>query len=638
MYKEKWPHHAGNVRVMLHPCRMQNAACRKRPWHETCCVVITRNREAIKGNKREGGSVVVFVHSNQEKEKIIRIHETMMPLSHKQQDDGQEQQQRKNMTKGSGATTTRLVCVVAVVALVLLLGVVFSCCNDDDGTGSSLVLKAFGLGNNGRSSTITSTTEGSGSSVGFSSSSSHHRHNVRTASSSSSSSSGSNSNNNKSDRTLINRQRPDGSNAQHVVEVGIIQDGKIYEPPPQEDEEANSPAGDDKDTATPVGGDDDDDQDDDIIKELAQKLKPKTLHRIPISELPQYQQQSQASLSNTFPRPKDSKTVTLPKHQFLHLHHMKTGGTSVDTHLQCAMHRLENLGESKNLTIPYTSLHECSESSYKRCLSGEDTKCRERVNMVAIMSYCAPLYDLTTFGWTGDHSPAAAVAEGQNEGDQDDDDDDIVEYSHHNTFHSLTVLRHPVSRAWSMYRFKPQACYKCKTLIDVYKGIDNGNADGLSDMCIQQLNNHMTANLLSSSSSHSIYSKENDRTEDEMVEEAISNLKNFFTMVGLTEQLPETFDIMGYTFPWLNTTIEGSTMTCSLPHSNASPTTNSCTRDDTTGTLVYDKEPPNDETRRIIEQHNSMDLRVYEAAVELFEQQKLAIEYLKKKAQQENGN
>ena len=538
---------------------------------------------------------------------------------HGEDDDGptkrQQQNQRRNMALSR--VTTRVSAVV--LAAIALLAVVCWCCNDHDGT-NNMVLKVFGLSGHGRDVG----KNGSGSGSSSSSSSINHRHNVRSSSS-----------NNKSDRTLINRQRPDGSNAQHV-EVGIIQDGKIYEPPQEGENDPAADGSNNEDTTTTSVNDNA--QDDSMIKELAQKLKPKTLHRIPISELPENQQQSQASLSQTFPRPRDDKTVTLHKHQFLHLHHMKTGGTSVDTHLHCAMRRLENYGESKNLTIPYTSLHECSESSYRRCLSGEDTGCRERVNNVAIMSYCAPLYDLTTFGWTGDHDHSGEIGTTAVAAAPNTDDQDVVEYSHHNAFHSLTVLRHPVNRAWSMYRFKPKACYKCKTLIDVYKGIDNGNADGLSDMCIQQLNNHMTANLLSSSSSHSIYSKDNDRTEDEMVEEAIQNLRKFFTMVGLTEQLQETFDIMGYTFPWLNTTLEGSNMNCSLPHSNASPTQNQCTREDTTGTLTYDKEPPNEETRKVIEEHNSMDMRVYEAAVELFEQQKLAIEYLKEQEKEGNRN
>ena len=428
------------------------------------------------------------------------------------------------------------------------------------------------------------------------------------------------SNDKGSDRTLVNRERPDGSNTQHI-EVGIVE-AKAPEAPVDavnengEDVQSPhlSPEGVDEEPSdiSNGGGGHNDNDDEAVIKALAQRLQPKTLKYVPISSVP--------SSPDQFPKPRADKTVSLSPHQFLHLHHMKTGGTSVDTHLNCAMKRMENLG-SKNLTVPYTSLHECSATRYAKCLSGDDTRCRDRVSNVAMMSFCAPLYDLTTFGWTG-----------EDDGDNANDENDVssaaeqVEYSHHSQFHSLTVLRHPVSRAWSMYRFKPYNCYNCRSLIDVYKDIDDGNTQDLTPMCIQQLNNHMTANLLSTSSSRSIYDPEDDRTEDEMVEEAIHNLKTFFTMIGLTEQIQTTFDIMGYTFPWLNETIVGSERKCSLPHSNASPASNKCTRDDPN--LSYDKEP-DDETRKVIEAHNSMDIRVYDAAVELFEQQKRAIQYAK---------
>lgn len=48
------------------------------------------------------------------------------------------------------------------------------------------------------------------------------------------------------------------------------------------------------------------------------------------------------------------------------------------------------------------------------------------------MSYCAPLKDLPAFQW-------------------DSTKDDI---------HAITVLRHPVDRVWSMFRFQTKGCYK----------------------------------------------------------------------------------------------------------------------------------------------------------------------------------
>jgi hypothetical protein len=48
----------------------------------------------------------------------------------------------------------------------------------------------------------------------------------------------------------------------------------------------------------------------------------------------------------------------LQPHQFLHLHHMKTEGTSIDHMMKCAMKRLR---EDLNYTVPYYYIHECSQ-------------------------------------------------------------------------------------------------------------------------------------------------------------------------------------------------------------------------------------------------------------------------------------
>lgn len=79
----------------------------------------------------------------------------------------------------------------------------------------------------------------------------------------------------------------------------------------------------------------------------------------------------------------------------------------------------------------------------------------------------------------------------------------------------ITVLRHPVDRVWSMYRFATKQCYKCHTLLDMYIAIDTAAAaDTVQEdlhmysndedcskklVCIKQLVNHQTRNLLTNS-------------------------------------------------------------------------------------------------------------------------------------------
>ncbi len=284
----------------------------------------------------------------------------------------------------------------------------------------------------------------------------------------------------------------------------------------------------------------------------------------------------------------------LQSHQFLHLHHMKTGGTSIDHMLKCARERLtQDLGYS----VHHYSIHECARGQFRRCVSNSTDPCRAEMDNAATMSFCSALKHVLRFGW---------------------DDSDRI--------HALTVLRHPVERVWSMYRFETRMCYQCKNLTDVYDLIDNGGTYGYDSLCLAQLQNHETANLLTSDWPEGA-------SDDEIVAEAIENLKSFFTVIGLTEELTLSVEILGATFPWLNKTIDGSMQRCSLPHDNSSPISNHCIMNERTDggkgfiSSHWDlPDHPDDATRKAIEAHNQLDLKVYEAAVQYFKLQKLAFE------------
>jgi hypothetical protein len=331
-------------------------------------------------------------------------------------------------------------------------------------------------------------------------------------------------------------------------------------------------------------------------------------------------------------QPKDlqDEDGILVKHQFLHLHHMKTAGTckcqtcgsgdeptrrqqllllrlltpfpshtvpkllwlwysyyttpAMDGLLKCAMKRLEK--DMGYHDMAYMNIHECGERRYERCLSGQDERCREQAAEASIMSYCAPLKDLEVFEWK-------ATA--------------------NNPIHALTVLRHPVARVWSMYRFRTKDCYQCRTLKEVYNDIDHGTTAQFADgMCATQLQNHQTRNLVMNQ----------EATESELVEQAIMNLENFFTVIGLTEDIVATAQITGHVFPWMAERVNGTTSDCPFPHRNSSPQNNHCGAD---GGHLELPASPDEETEALIRQYNQLDIQVYDAAVKHFQLQKKAL-------------
>eukprot|EP00980_Cylindrotheca_fusiformis_P015614 scaffold4481_cov121-Cylindrotheca_fusiformis.AAC.10 len=175
-----------------------------------------------------------------------------------------------------------------------------------------------------------------------------------------------------------------------------------------------------------------------IIGELKERLQPKEL---------------------TF---QEHNNSTVALHKFLHLHNMKTGGTSMDHRLRCAMNRLR---KDQEVSIQYGSIHECAPRRYYDCRyvvfqqgnrsqvpnlrrnspsgcylfyfvarsrDGKNPSCNKRLADSSFMSYCAPLKDLKAFEW-----------------DATKDDIDAI-----------TVLRDPVDRVWSMFRFQTKGCYK----------------------------------------------------------------------------------------------------------------------------------------------------------------------------------
>jgi hypothetical protein len=354
----------------------------------------------------------------------------------------------------------------------------------------------------------------------------------------------------------------------------------------------------------PEPEDEDSTKEDVLIEKIAQKLQP-----VPLRFFDDFDKEEEVGLEvgeittkKKNERGEHQKRTMVP-HQFLHLHHMKTGGTSIDKLLRCSMDRLK---KEANYEIPYYSIHECSRKNFATCLIDPENKCRAHMDEASVMSYCSALKYLDEFGWWHNNNE-------------------------NNQVKAFTVLRHPVDRVWSMFRFQTKNCFKCQPLKEIYQNLEIGEDTGLDKLCLNQLQNHEVNNLLSTEWPLEVSELDAESNEDhselasKMVQEAVDNMKGFFTIIGITEELPETAAILGKTFPWMN--IQGSeehqtTSECPLPHANASPSNNRCGEGNTHWDLPNQ---PDQETYDLIAKHNALDMDLYEAAVSYFDLQKRAL-------------
>ena len=348
----------------------------------------------------------------------------------------------------------------------------------------------------------------------------------------------------------------------------------------------------------------------------------------------------------------------------------------MDTLLRCATRRLHM---DWGYDVVYKSLHECSPMHYASCVNGTDRSCQEVMQQSSFVSFCAPLRDLPVFDWIPQNQSQKAMLELQ----QAQHKQQQQQTEHHNVpsssssvaplvapLHAVTVLRHPVDRVWSMYRFKTKFCYNCLPLKQVYEIIANGTTaqhfgtsshhhgshssrghskqhNQFADMCSTQLQNHMTRNLIlrhgnnndddydqlllnkggtmldNDGNNNSTTQTQVQEKTDALVQQAIQDMQSFFTIVGLTDDLPGTRQMVEQVFPWMAERIPGSSTTCSLPHANPSPQNNRCGAD---GISHMELPPyPTAEDAELIRQYNQYDLQVYHAAQRLHRLQKVAL-------------
>jgi len=297
--------------------------------------------------------------------------------------------------------------------------------------------------------------------------------------------------------------------------------------------------------------------------------------------------------------------------QFFHLHHMKSGGTSLSSWISCGLRRQAKITQQR---ITQYRLSECSYSTFQQCIKSPSHSCRKSIESSSVMTYCAPLAVTEIMDW--------------------------------NDADAITMMRHPVDRVWSMFRFQTKSCFKCNDLKTVYQDIADGNTSQYgTGVCLAQISNHLTRNLLTNLTvddlTHADY---NDMSEEQQVMNAIESIRYRFNVVGVLEQLNETIKQLGYTFPWIAEELQAeskdddddddgnengnendgakSDIHCPFPHRNASPSNNHCGEHGSHWDLPH---RPDEETWKLIEEHNQLDMAVYEAALEHFEVQKKAM-------------
>jgi len=201
------------------------------------------------------------------------------------------------------------------------------------------------------------------------------------------------------------------------------------------------------------------------------------------------------------------------------------------------------------------------------------------VGKATVMSYCAALDAVDRFGWGATDK--------------------------------FTVLRDPVDRVWSMYRYSLNGCYHCKKLEDVFKELDSGAS--YPGVCGAQLQNHQTENMLSAVTR----AKESQLTEDELIAEAINNMDTRFTVIGITGQFTDSVKMFTKVFPFLShnlTEASGGaikdTITCSVSHANEG-------RPPSCGTTTLTQD-----VKDAIIAHNKRDVKLFAAAMIRFQKQK----------------
>lgn len=142
--------------------------------------------------------------------------------------------------------------------------------------------------------------------------------------------------------------------------------------------------------------------DTEIVRGLQRRMQPRNLVVEPPRPNPttNFRDTGMAPTTVASPSKVDFNMQTvrnIPARQFFHLHHMKTGGTSLGMVIECALRRLRQSLPPKN-TLSYYSLSECNTAGYNYCMNTATNTCRSAMASSVVMTFCASLATVNALG------------------------------------------------------------------------------------------------------------------------------------------------------------------------------------------------------------------------------------------------
>jgi hypothetical protein len=127
-----------------------------------------------------------------------------------------------------------------------------------------------------------------------------------------------------------------------------------------------------------------------------------------------------------------------------------------------------------------------------------------------------------------------------------------------NDVESITMVADPVVRTHEMYQKMAVECYGCKDFKDIMESIYDGTFESDKESCKTQMIGLQAIHLLSSPD---LILAANDMTfprEQEIVSEAVRNLREKVTWIGVLDEVDESVRGFKEVFPWLADNLEGA--------------------------------------------------------------------------------
>ena len=349
--------------------------------------------------------------------------------------------------------------------------------------------------------------------------------------------------------------------------------------------------------------------------------------------------------------------------QFMHLQHNMTGSESVDLLIQCALDRQKSLGKSKQ-PLALNTISECDNlGTCMDALAGKlgavvvdnqfyypdgdgqpimntkfdpaDPKLHipDTIRNACgtadspVMGYCASLGAVKTFGWEG--------------------------------VDSIAMFANPVERTHRFYQRMAEECYDCQEMAGILKQIKGGTyqskmaaagawprgtAYNQADTCAVQMIGHQATNLLSNQFLYNVANDASFPKDQEIAEEAVRNLREKVTWVGLYDRMDESIKGFQYVFPWLEDNLGGAAQRLQQEFAVRGEKMGGDTNFrlpanyHDTHSCIFDHKPQDlhqcgteevdEEALYWIKQLNMRDLAVYKAAIEKFDiQHEVIAEY-----------